>query len=279
MSEKSRMESFFETLEYTNIELSDLVDIKKIKKNIEKVQLNLNTLNYIISNNQKDLEDKIEFLYKENKNVFSILPLLIAVDKKFKFNLGGTIYDFEYITKNSKNVINFFNQTKLNELIIEGKIKNFVDYLTGVEVGKDTNARKNRFGEKNAKEIYKILVEEFENNSDIKITRELYLKNVLDGNFKNKKLDFIIENIKNDKKVYIETSYYNKNGSKINETSKSYSNINNIFKGYEKGKFLWIVDGNGIRSIKKYLINDEKNNDFIYNKSEFLNAIKKILEI
>lgn len=279
MSEKSRMESFFETLEYTNIELSDLVDIKKIKKNIEKVQLNLNTLNYIISNNQKDLEDKIEFLYEENKNVFSILPLLIAVDKKFKFNLGGTIYDFEYVTKNLKNVIKFFNQTKLNELIIEGKIKNFVDYLTGVEVGKDTNARKNRFGAKNAKEIYKILVEEFENNSDIKITRELYLKNVLDENFKNKKLDFIIENIKNDKKVYIETSYYNKNGSKINETSKSYSNINNIFKKYEKGKFLWIVDGNGIRSIKKYLINDEKNNDFIYNKSEFLNAIKKILEI
>lgn len=36
MSEKSRMESFFETLEYTNIELSDLVDIKKIKKTLKK---------------------------------------------------------------------------------------------------------------------------------------------------------------------------------------------------------------------------------------------------
>ncbi|MBR3348207.1 MAG: hypothetical protein IKG36_02215, partial [Mycoplasmataceae bacterium] len=95
----------------------------------------------------------------------------------------------------------------------------------------------------------------------------------------NKKFDVMIKNKNNNKIVLIESSYYNTTGSKLSETSRSYTKIHNeIAKYYNQYKFIWIVDGNGIKSIKNEIEEKIKLN-YVFNKSNFLEYIKEILDI
>lgn len=286
MNDKYIMD-FLNSLEQTNVELSDYIDIEKVETIINKIEIQLNALNYILCFDQNTLNERIKELFKENKNAFKVLPYLIAISKnKLKNNSKITIkqknnsVSLDEMLKTPEGIINFFNETGLNKLIINGKIKNFVDYLTGVEVGLDSNARKNRFGQKNEKEIEKIIYDEFSKYPFIKIDKQLILSDFSNNSLlKNKKFDFVISNELNNKKVLIETTFYNTHGSKINETSKSFNKINNEIKKYSNDEFLWVADGQGIESVKEYLINNFEDLDFIKNKTNFIQEIKKKLEI
>ena len=52
---KNNINNFLKTLEKTNIELNDLIDIDKIIEIIDELQIKLNTLNYILHNNNQPL--------------------------------------------------------------------------------------------------------------------------------------------------------------------------------------------------------------------------------
>lgn len=281
MTDKKKIVNFIETLEYTNIELNDFVDIDKVKNKIDQVQIQLNTLNYIIANNQSELERKIRILFSENKNIFEILPLFVAIKDDIFFKYKNEIKTFKDFKDDVDLVIEFINKTRLNKLIIEGKIKNFIDYITGVEVGIDTNSRKNRFGQKNEKDIWEIIYNEFKDIDYIKIEKQLILDNIENDNLikRNKKFDFVITNTKNNISLLIETSYYNSNGSKINETSESFKKISEAISKYNNYQFLWVADGKGLSSIKKYLEKNFPEDDFICNKSQLVKVIKTKLKI
>lgn len=283
---KNNINNFLKTLEKTNIELNDLIDIDKIIEIIDELQIKLNTLNYIITSNQSKLNYRIEKLFISQPEVFSILPYLVAISKDkikkndFVFKLNNEIYKLNEFLNSSKSIINFLELTGLNKLILEGKIKNFVDFLTGIEVGLDTNARKNRVGLKNEKEIDQIITDAFSKYQYISINRQLILEEFKNQDFlKNKKIDFIITNHLNNKKVIIETSYYNSSGSKIIETAKSFENINKIIKEIQNYYFLWIADGIGINSSGSFIVKNSQKFDFVKNKNNFIDSIKEILEI
>lgn len=283
---KNNINNFLKTLEKTNIELNDLIDVHKIIEIIDEMQIKLNTLNYIISSNQMELNQKIEKLFASQPKVFSILPYLVAISKEkikksnFNFKLDNKIHNLNEFLNSPKSIISFLELTGLSKLILEGKIKNFVDFLTGIEVGLDTNARKNRIGTKNEKEIDQIITKEFSKYQYISIDRQLILEEFKDKKLlKNKKIDFIITNQLNNKKVVIETSYYNSSGSKIIETAKSFENLNQIINDIENYYFLWIADGNGINSNSSFIIKNSEQFSFVKNKNNFINSIKEILEI
>ena len=198
------------------------------------------------------------------------------------YAIGGT-FDF-YFSNNflssANSIILFLELTGLTSLITKGKIKNFIDFLTGVEVGLDTNARKNRVGKKNEKEIEKIIYDHFSCIEYIEIDKQLVISEFQEqGLLKNKKIDFIIKNKLNDKKVVIETSFYNSSGSKINETTKSFKKINDIVNNLENYYFLWVTGGKGLNSIKKTINENEKQFNFVKNKDNFVDSIKELLEI
>ena len=83
----------------------------------------------------------------------------------------------------------------------------------------------------------------------------------------------------NNKKVIIETSYYNSSGSKIIETAKSFENLNKIIKDIENYYFLWIADGGGINSNGSFITKNSEQFSFVKNKNNFIDSIKEILEI
>ena len=110
---KNNINNFLKTLEKTNIELNDLIDIDKIIEIIDEMQIKLNTLNYIISSNQMELNRKIEKLFASQPEVFSILPYLVAISKDkikkndFVFKLNNEIYKLNEFLNSSKSIITF----------------------------------------------------------------------------------------------------------------------------------------------------------------------------
>jgi len=95
---------FMELLSTTNSTLDFFVDFGKVSKNINKISIKLNQLNYLIG--KENLEQAIRELYRENSSCFSILNILIAVrDNReviapngeiVKLPYGSTAIDFAY---------------------------------------------------------------------------------------------------------------------------------------------------------------------------------------
>ena len=146
---KSLKESIF-TWEY-------FVDWEKINKNTKSIEKELNILNYLIG--KENIEEEFLNLIKEYPNVKKILPILLAI-RENKLKKLQIITDFDNLTyeetynffykdlpvSSSVKLLKFFNESGLKSVFKDRKIKNLVDYCYGIEVGLDTNARKNRTG-------------------------------------------------------------------------------------------------------------------------------------
>ena len=151
---KKDFELFLSQLSETNATLDYFVDFEKVKRNTGKIAIKLNQLNYLIG--KDDLRKAIKELYEENPNVFEVLDILIAVrtkDKKKTLNAKGEFVLLEDYFTSLQGVIDYIEQTGLAEIFKNKNVTNLVDYVFGVEVGLDTNARKNRGGENMAKAV------------------------------------------------------------------------------------------------------------------------------
>ena len=87
-------------------------------------------------------------LFKQNKECFDTLNLLIAVRDKNTdvVAASGKLTKLETYFESPEKIYEFCKETGLDKIFMDAKIKNLHDYVFGVEVGLDTNARKNRGG-------------------------------------------------------------------------------------------------------------------------------------
>lgn len=107
-------------------------------------------------NRFNNVKKAVKELYKENPRCFEILDILIAVRKNKKaktFNNKGEIVFLDTYFSSPESICEYVEETGLGEIFRNKEIKNLVDYVFGVEVGLDTNARKNRGGENMSKAI------------------------------------------------------------------------------------------------------------------------------
>lgn len=82
-----------------------------------------------------------------------------------------------------------------------------------------------------------------------------------------KTFDFLIKF--SEQEYYLETSFYNSPGSKVSEIIRSYSGVLEKAQKNEI-KFLWIVDGKGLKSCKELLKDIYlKSKDFIFTLVRF----------
>ncbi len=276
---------YLSTLERTNFKISDLIDINKVIKNIDKMEIHLNSLNFIIANDENEIIRKIKVLYSENKSCFQVIPLLLAErnnEREIKLN-NNQIIQMKDIQNNLDFIISTFKESGLIELITRGKIKNFVDYLTGVEVGMDTNARKNRSGSINEKDIKKMIDSKLGKYKNLSIEYQVNSNNFLSkeiiNHTKTKRFDVVIKNLDNNKMVFIESSFYNADGSKLYETAGSYEHIfQEINEASKLWKFIWVADGPALKNKSNILIRKIELN-YLFNKSNFIKHIKECLDI
>ena len=274
---KKKFDLFISQLSETNATLDYYTDFEKVIKNINKIAIKLNQLNYLIG--KKDLRKAIKELYDENPKVFEVLDILLAVrakDKKKTLNENGEFVLLESYFASLQGVIDYIEQTGLAEIFKNKNITNLVDYVFGVEVGLDTNARKNRGGENMAKAVaLKFKGEHIPYRSEVNSTDFEEIKTLGQD---LKRFDFVI---KTKKKTYlIETNFYNSGGSKLNEVARAYTDIAPKINQYEKFEFVWITDGQGWLSTKNKLGEAYSLIPSVYNLAtldEFLSKVKSEL--
>lgn len=270
-----RFNDFMEPLKDTLSSLKDYVDFQKVEANVDSISIKLNQLNYLIG--QEDMALAVDRLWEENPKVFSVLDILIAVrtkDKKKALNENGRLMLVtDYFTSPSQ-VTTFLNETGLTEVFQKKQIKNLVDYVFGVEVGLDSNARKNRGGH-----IMEDVVANILRKHGIRFEQEVYYTQfpeiVKALGADNKRFDFVIET--QVKTYLIETNFYSGGGSKLNEVARSYSELApkiNAVPGFE---FVWITDGIGWKSARNKLEEAFAHIPSVYNLTnidEFIKIIK-----
>ena len=274
---KKDFDLFISQLSETNATLDYFTDFAKVIQNTNRLAIKLNQLNYLIGKN--DLRNAIKELYNENPKVFEVLDILLAVrtkDKKKTLNANGEFVLLESYFTSLPGVIAYIEETGLSEVFKNKNITNLVDYVFGVEVGLDTNARKNRGGDNMAKAVaLKFKNANIPFRAEVNSTEFEEIKSLGQD---LKRFDFVI---RTKKKIYlIETNFYNSGGSKLNEVARAYIDIAPKINQYEKFEFVWITDGQGWLSAKNKLGEAYSLIPSIYNLAnldEFLSKIKSEL--
>ena len=271
MSEQFKI--FLSQLTETNATLDYFTDFKKIKSNVNKIAIKLNQLNYLIG--KEDLNKAVYELYEENPKVFEVLDILIAIRKNKRaktFNNKGEIILLDTYFETPELVLEFIEETGLAEVFKNKDISNLVDYVFGIEVGLDTNARKNRGGDNMSKAVSLIF-----NKAGVFYKKEVnntIFPEIISLGADVKRFDFVI---KTKRKTYlIEANYYNSGGSKLNETARSYSDVAPKINQYENYEFVWITDGQGWFSAKNKLEEAFNIIPSLYNLITLEDFIKKI---
>ena len=245
------------------------VDFKKVFDNVNHVELKLNTMNYLIG--KEDFDKAFNELVKEQPSIVTVIPVLLAVRENNIQVLDEVMntYNFNHYDP-ATNYIKFIRKTGLINLFYDKRIKNLVDYVIGVEVGLDTNGRKNRSGKmmsevvfNNLKQIDDIKIIEEANFSKIKSLFKMDISKLLKDVKSNKRFDFAVMN-KHDHLFLIETNYYGSSGSKLNETARSYTKLAQDLKNTQNISFIWITDGKGWLSTKKNLLEAYNEIEHLY---------------
>lgn len=214
------------------------------------------------------------------------IPILIAVRKKEIYAIdeeGEFNYSFKKTNVPIEQYSVFMRKTGLFDLIQNHIITNLVDYVTGVETGLDSNARKNRGGH-----VMENIVEKFIINAgfvkDINYFKEMYISDITkrwnidlsaisNAGKTEKRFDFVV---KTERVIYvIETNFYSSGGSKLNETARSYKNLaieSNNIKGL---RFVWFTDGKGWDSARHNLEETFDIMEHLYNLNDLENNVMK----
>ena len=269
---KEQFKIFLSQLSETNATLDYFVDFQKVIGNVRKIALKLNQLNYLIG--KDNLEEAINDLYEENPKVFEVLDILIAVRNKNAKTLDNTrkIVSLENYFTSPKSILEYICETRLAEVFKNKEITNLVDYVFGIEVGLDTNARKNRGGDNMSKAVSLLFDKEgIYYKKEVSSTLFLDIESL---GVDVKRFDFVI---KTKRKTYlIETNFYNTRGSKLNEVARAYSEVAPKINQYENYEFVWITDGQGWFSAKNKLEEAYNIIPSIYNLTTLREFVEKV---
>ncbi|MBP2024506.1 type II restriction endonuclease [Peptoniphilus stercorisuis] len=254
----------------------------KVIGNTGKVEIPLNILNTLIG--KQNILDEFRYIIKEYPEVVPVIPMCLAIrESKIDIfdNQESIIYKFykkkEYTNEEIQHIVDFSEKTGFLNILKNKNIKNLSDYYFGIEVGLDTNARKNRTGN-----LMENLVEQYlkkmckQNNisyisqaTSKKIESEFNEQVPTDKS--SRRYDFAIK--KGKEIILIETNFYNGGGSKLKATAGEFITLNNLINKNENTKFVWITDGKGWETAKNPLEEAFNEIDNILNIKDLENGV------
>lgn len=253
------------------------VEYKKVIDNVDNVKVELNILNTLVGS--KNIEEDFERIVRKYPEALKCVPLLLAVrgyEIYAQDEQGAYLYNFKRMNYDIEQYKIFMSKTGLFDMLSNHLVNNLVDYALGVEVGLDSNGRKNRGGHQMENLVQKYIeMAGFEKG--VSYFKEMYLKDIekrwdidlsaLSNQGKAaKRFDFVI---KTDSMIYaIETNFYSSSGSKLNETARSYKMLAQEADTVEGFTFIWITDGIGWNDAKGNLRETFDAMETVFNISE-----------
>ena len=266
---------FMDQLMETNQTLGFFCDFDKAEQNVSKVKVKLLMLNNLLGS--ENMREAVEEIWEINKSAFQVLGILIAVrdgsQKKVLDGNGRTVNLASYY-ESVDGIMEFLEHTGLMKLFMSNKIHNLVDYVFGIEIGLDTNARKNRSGH-----LMEAAVANLFSRNNIAFNIEVYsrqwpaIRQVLGTD--DKRFDFVIATPA--KTYLIEVNFYSDGGSKPNEVARAYSDIGPKINSVSGFEFVWITDGIGWHKAKNKIQEANSIIPKVYNLTdvhEFIDIIK-----
>lgn len=274
MKNKICFNEFLKSLKTSNRDLKFYVAWDKCLKNKDEISISLNHLNFLLGKDKSELKENINKLFKSYPKAFECLNILIATRdvKDIVFNELGKECELKSYFTNSNKIYDFICQSGLVEIFADRKIKDLNDFVFGVEVGLDSNARKNRSGKAMERTLANIFQQAKLNYKEqVSIDDFINLKQTFGTDIK--KFDFVICNPT--KTYFVECNFYTSGGSKLNETARSYEELALRFDKCSGAEFIWITDGKGWLKAKNKLEQAYQSIE-IYNLSNIENFILKV---
>lgn len=255
-------------------------DFNKVYRNTDTIKVEFNILNSLIGS--KNIRNDFLDLYKKYPEIFKVIPILLAKrESEIKVTEIGNekIFNFNKPNYSAEKYADFMERTGLFDLISNHIINNLVDYVMGVEVVMDTNARKNRTGYV-MEDIVKFYLVKAGFQKDVNYFKEMYksdiekmfgldLSKISNNGKTEKRFDFVFSKGKH---VYAcECNFYGGGGSKLNETARSYKTLALEAKDIPNFTFVWFTDGTGWNSAKHNLEETFDILNTIYNLNDLEN--------
>ncbi|MBF0319874.1 MAG: type II restriction endonuclease [Nitrospirae bacterium] len=254
------------------------VNWNKVYKDIKDIEISLNTMNYLIG--KEDIEKRLSDLLKIQPSIASVIPILIAERQSdFKildqYNLESFNAKFCSFVPKEKltdaeiaDIVEFTKMVGLLDFLRDKKINNLVDYVIGVEVGLDSNGRKNRGGTE-MEAIVEYFIRDICKRNNYEYIKQATASNVkvkwninMAVDKSSRRIDFALFN---KRKLYlIETNFYNVGGSKLKSTAGEYKAVHDLWEKAGHG-FIWITDGMGWHSTKLPLQETFSHIDYVLN--------------
>lgn len=242
------------------------VNWEKVRGNTQDLEIDLNVMNYLIG--KDDIEKEFGYLLKKHPQILRLIPVLLACrENNFKIltNLTGRNLKYEDFSFKSKKelsdaeiskAVRFARETGLLKIFKDKTIKNVVDYTVGIEVGLDSNGRKNRGGTAMEK-VVETYIKGICKMHDFRYMRQANFEKVrsewglkLSVDKSSRRFDFAVYN---GKKLYlIEANYYGGGGSKLKATAGEYKSLYD-FVSKDGHKFIWVTDGLGWKTTSRPL--------------------------
>jgi type II restriction enzyme len=263
---------------------SYFVDWEKVINNVKKYDAEIELLNSIC--NVDDVDDELNSIIDKNPGVTKIFGLLAAVryDEQLVFDdksISHTKYNFKTSnTDDKKGFKEFLKNIGILKLIKDKSISELKNYLIGVEVGLDSNARKNRSGSIN-EDIFSNIIQPISDKLDMLCIEQCNSSKAKQFNVNlpvessNNIYDFVLAT--KDKKpkpvAIIETNFYSGGGSKLSAICGSYQ-TQQVFLNKKNIPFIWVTDGQlGWKTTLVALRKTFDHNDYILNLNMCKNGI------
>ncbi|CDG36178.1 Type-2 restriction enzyme MjaIII [Acetivibrio thermocellus BC1] len=241
---------------------------EKVMNKVGSVEVVLNILNYLVG--KENVVEEFKMLLGRYPEIAEVLPALLALrEKSIKVvePLADNVFNYkEYVFRKKKKynpeeiemLAEFAEKTGLLAMFEKKNIKSVVDYAIGVEVGLDTNARKNRSGTamEMITELFVKKICSMNNYRYLSQATSHKIKTSFGYNVSvdksERSFDFAIDN--GHKLYLVETNYYGGGGSKLKSVAGEFMTLFSFIKKEtpEHG-FIWITDGKGWETAKNLL--------------------------
>jgi len=253
------------------------VNWDKVYKNVAELEVQLNIWNYLIGKENFDAE--FRSLVRRYPEIVKAIPSMVVRDgqnsQAYQVIQGEEInlFDFSSPANSDEEVekaLNFVKASGLARLFGDSGIKNFVDYLIGVEAGVDSNGRKNRSGS-GMESILEGKIASICDRRGWKYMEQASpeaIKQSWGVDFKtglsSRRFDFAV--LADGQVSVIEVNIYNGGGSKLKATAGEFTTLHQSLEPTPV-KLIWVTDGKGWRTTARPLRDAFDKVDFVLNLS------------
>ena len=267
---------FLSTLTPSIHTFSYYTDWDKIRTNAHKAHQHLLPLTKI---KQNHFEENFRTTLQQHPSILPYLPLLMAC-RKTTIPVAA-FQNNEHLMKtytfHPKKSLSNEDITTITEFMIASGIQNLLtstenlmDLLIGIEIGLDSNGRKNRGGACMENEVHRLLTSLYPTTKHHLIQsanrRKIADAFAIPASFSNIDRIFDFVYCRNDRLLFIETNFFTGGGTKLKSVAGEFTTLNQLIKKQlPNASFLWITDGPGWRTSQNPLTDAFSSIDMILN--------------